>query len=309
VSFQFQRELPADWAFSVGYVGTKGTALFQTIDGNPTIATPPGTVRSTRVFADRGVIRERCNCTSSSYHSLQTSLEKRLSRNFSMAAHYTWSSFIDGASEVFNPSVSGEIAFPQNPYDRASDRARSTYDRPHRYSVNGVFELPFMRTQEGALGRILGGWQVNGFLTLQSGAPFGVLNGADPGGVVTGNLVGTSIRPHLNTNLDLSKLTVREVQSAGGRALFLPATVQAPIGNAGRNILRANGINRVDFGVLKNIRVSESNTMQFHANLFNATNTRDWGIPEGVFTSAAFLNEGANEVPARRIQLGLRYVF
>ena len=49
--------------------------------------------------------------------------------------------------------------------------------------------------------------------------------------------------------------------------------------------------------------------IQFHANFFNATNTRDWGIPEGTFTSAAFLNEGANEVSARRIQLGLRYVF
>jgi len=309
VSLQFQRELPGDWAFSLGYVGTKGTALFQTIDGNPTIATPPGTVRSTRVFADRGVIRERCNCTSSSYHSLQASIEKRLSRNFSMAGHYTWSSFIDGASEVFNPSVSGEIAFPQNPYDRHSERGRSTYDRPQRFSVNGVFELPFMRAQEGVAGRILGGWQINGFLTLQSGAPFGALNGADPGGVVTGNLVGTSIRPFLNTNLDLSGMTVREVQAAGGRSLFTAASALAPIGNAGRNILRANGINRVDFGVLKGIRVTENHAMQFHANLFNATNTRDWGIPEGVFTSAAFLNEGANEVPARRIQLGLRYVF
>ena len=49
--------------------------------------------------------------------------------------------------------------------------------------------------------------------------------------------------------------------------------------------------------------------MQVYGNFFNATNTRDWGIPEGIFTSAAFLNEGAFEVPSRRIQLGLRYVF
>jgi hypothetical protein len=255
------------------------------------------------------VIRERCNCTSSIYHSLQTSIEKRLSRNFSMAAHYTWSSYIDGASEVFNPSVSGEIAFPQNPYDRASERGRSTYDRPQHFAVNGVFELPFLRTQQGLLGKILGGWQINGFLTFQSGAPFGVLNGDDPGGVVTGNLVGTSIRPFLNTNLDLSSMKVREIQAAGGRSLFLPASVNNPIGNAGRNILRANGINRLDFGFLKSVRVAEHHSMQFHANFFNATNSRDWGIPEGAFTSPAFLNEGVNEVSARRIQLGLRYVF
>ena len=59
---------------------------------------------------------------------------------------------------------------------------------------------------------------MNGFLTFQSGAPFGVLNGADPGGVVLGNLVGTSIRPFLNTNLNLSSMGVREIQAAGGRS-------------------------------------------------------------------------------------------
>jgi len=307
-SFQLQRELTNSWALSVGYVATKGTALFMSVDGNPTVPVANG-VRSTRVNPNRGVIRERCNCGSSTYHSLQTSLEKRLSRNFSMGAHYTWSSFIDDASEIFNPSTSGEIAFSQDPYNRKAERARSTYDRPHRFTINGVWEIPFMREQQGLLGRILGGWQANGFLTLQSGAPFTALNGADPGAVVLANLVGTSIRPFLNTNLDLSSMKVRDIQAAGGRSLFTPASVANPLGNAGRNILRADGINRLDFGLIKNVRVREGHSMQVHANFFNATNTRDWSIPEGAITSPNFLNEGAAEVPARKIQLGLRYVF
>ena len=62
--------------------------------------------------------------------------------------------------------------------------------------------------------------------------------------------------------------------------------------------------NRLDFGFLKSVRIREGHTFQIHANFFNATNTRDWGIPEGTFTSPAFLNEGATEVPPRRIQLG-----
>ena len=305
-SLQTQRELRGNLALSIGYVATKGTALFQSIDGNRPI---PGTGGVQRADPTKGIIRERCNCTSSIYHSLQTSLEKRLSSNFSMAAHYTWSSFIDGASEVFNPSVSGEIAFPQNPLDRASDRGRSTYDRPHRFTINGVFELPFMREQKGFLGQVIGGWQINGFLTLQSGAPFTVLNGSDPGGIVTGNLVGTSIRPFLNTNLDLSSMKVREIQAGGGGALFRGVTAANPIGNAGRNILRADGINRLDFGLIKNIRVHEGHTAQLTANFYNATNSRDWSIPEGIFTSAAFLNEGAAEAANRRVQLGLRYTF
>jgi len=226
-----------------------------------------------------------------------------------MGAHYTWSSFIDDASEVFNPSAAGEIAFPQNPYNRKIERGRSTYDRPHRFSINGVWELPFLRSQQNLASKLFGGWQVNGFLTLQSGAPFGVLNGADPGGVVAGNLVGTSIRPFVNTSLDLSKMKIRDIQAAGGGSLFRAATVQAPIGDLGRNVLRADGINRLDLGIVKNTRITEGHNFQIHANFFNATNTRDWGIPDAGFTSTSFLNEGVPAVPARRIQLGLRYSF
>ena len=307
VSMQFQRELSGNYALSVGYVGTKGTGLFQSIDGNAPIR---GTNGAQRVDSSKGIIRERCNCTSSTYHSLQTSLEKRLSKNFSMAAHYTWSSFIDGASEVFNASGAGsDVAFPQDPTNRDADRGRSTYDRPHRFATNGVFELPVFREQRGVLGKMLGGWQLNGFLTLQSGGPFTVLNGSDPGGVVTGNLVGTSIRPFLNTSLDLSSMTVRQIQAAGGGSLFRGVTAANPIGNAGRSIVRADGINRLDFGLIKNTRVREGHMFQIHANFFNATNTRDWGIPDGTYNSSSFLNEGANEAQNRRIQLGLRYTF
>src|SRR5262249_46403032 len=71
-SMQVQRELRGGFVLSTGWVGTKGTALFQSTDGNPTIATPPGVVRSARVDPTRGVVRERCNCTSSVYHSWQT---------------------------------------------------------------------------------------------------------------------------------------------------------------------------------------------------------------------------------------------
>lgn len=119
------------------------------MDGNPTL--PSNNNRGAlRVDPNRGIIRLRCNCSSSIYHSLQTSLEKRLSASFSMAAHYTWSSLIDDASDVFNPSVAGEVAVSQDSFNRRLDRGRSTYDRPHRFAINGVYELPFMREQRGA---------------------------------------------------------------------------------------------------------------------------------------------------------------
>lgn len=319
-SLEIQRELTSDTVLRVGYVGTKGSHLFQTLDGNPFLAGPtaaPTCVVSAattcRVDSTRGVIRLRSNAAGSIYHSMQVSLDKRLSRNFSAGLHYTWSAFIDTASEIFNPST-GEVAVAQDPFNLRADRARSTYDRPHRITGNAVYQLPFFQDQKGALGRALGGFQLNGFFTLQSGAPFTVLNGADPARVLSGidGLVGNAIRANLNTTLDVSSMNIIELRSQGGASLFsaLPANGSVRVGNAGRNILRADGIQNIDLGILKNTRVHEGHTLQFRADMFNATNTRNFGIPNATVTAGAnFLNQWATNGGNRRIILGLRYMF
>jgi carboxypeptidase family protein len=327
-SLEVQRELSRDMVLRVGYVGTKGTGLFQTVDGNPRTPTNvivdtsvPAPVFAPRVDPTRGAIRLRTNAASSIYHSMQISLDKRLSRGFSAGMHYTWSASIDTTSEIFNPST-GEIAVAQDSFDLRSDRARSTYDRPHRFTGNTVYELPFYRDQKGAVGHLLGGWQLNAFFTLQSGAPFTPLNGNDPTGALNGinSLVGNSIRPDLNTTIDVSSMDIIELLAAGGRGLFspLPAFDAAKkgtpqigkrVGNAGRNILRADGIQNLDFGILKNTTLFEGQRLQFRADMFNVTNTRNFGIPDGTVTSAGFLNQWATDGGNRRIVLGLRYTF
>ena len=79
------------------------------------------------------------------------------------------------------------MAVAQDSFDIDNDKGPSAYDRPHRFTGNFVWELPWMRDQQGVVGKILGGWQVSSFFTLQSGAPFTVLNGADPTGALAGH--------------------------------------------------------------------------------------------------------------------------
>jgi hypothetical protein len=252
----------------------------------------------------------RTNSGSSIYHSLQTSLEKRLSRGFSAGLHYTYSTFIDTMSEIFNVSA-GEIAVAQDSYNRRSDRARSSFDRPHRLAGNFVYELPYYRDQKGFVGHFLGGWQLNSQFSLQSGSPFTPLNGSDPAGALASisALVGNAIRPNLNTTLDLSGMSVEEIVAAGGRSLFSTITAAQRVGNAGRNILRSDGINNIDFGILKNTLVGENQRLQLRADFYNATNSRDFGIPNSTVTSSNFLNQWGTDGGNRRIIVGLRYVF
>lgn len=366
-SFEAQRELGTNVVFRLGYVGSKGNALFQTLDGNPRRLDVPANCNPTltdscRVNRTQAVVRLRANAAASIYHSLQSSMEKRLSRGVSAGVHYTWSSFIDTASEIFNPST-GEVAVSQDSFNRSTDRARSTYDRPHRLTGNFVYELPWFQDQKGFKGHLLGGWQLNGFFTFQSGAPFTVLNGSDPAGALSGinTLVGDAIRPNVFTNLDVSRMTITELFGidqglraqaiAQAQAIFasipnpqvgplggpaLPFTLfTAPfgqivpgpnntlrlevlfpgipaggrLGNAGRNILRADGINNIDIGIFKNTRIGENQRIQFRVEFNNATNTRDFGIPEGRANSANFLNQWGTNGGNRRIVLGLRYIF
>ena len=313
VSLEIQREFTRDLVLRVGYVGTKGTGLFESVDANPTLvgctAANAGN-NFCRSIPNQGPTRLRTNSGMSIYHSLQTSLEKRLSSGFSAGVHYTYSTFIDTMSEIFNVSA-GEIAVAQDSYNRRSDRARSSFDRPHRLSGNFVYELPYFRDQKGFTGHVLGGWQINSFFTLQSGSPFTPLNGSDPAGALASisSLVGNAIRPNLNTTLDLSGMSVEEILQAGGRSLFTPITAAQRVGIAGRNILRSDGINNIDFGLLKNTRLGENQRLQLRADFFNFTNSRDFGIPNSTVTSANFLNQWGTDGGNRRIVVGLRYVF
>jgi hypothetical protein len=336
-SLEIQRELAKDWVMRVGYIATKGTGLFQTVDGNPVVAartnrndpaflfTPTNsTLRNIPIRVDnsRGVIRERSNSSSSIYHSMQISLDKRLSRNFSAGVHYTWSAFIDDASEIFNPQPAGEIATPQDPFNRRADRGRSSYDRPHRFTGNIVYELPFYREQSGVIGHFLGGWQTNAFFTLQSGTPFTVLNGADPAGVLQGidSLVGNAIRPMQITTENLSGMNIVELWNAvqaarlanqpAGAPFFRQLATGERVGNVGRNTLRADGIANLDFGIIKNTRIMEGQNIQFRAEFYNLTNTRNFGTPNSLINSGAnFLNQWATNGGNRRIVMSLRYTF
>ncbi|HKG97383.1 MAG TPA: hypothetical protein VKA97_06205, partial [Pyrinomonadaceae bacterium] len=318
-SFEIQREVTRDLVCRVGYVGSKGTGLFESIDGNPvrfrntvpTLADP-----AVRTDPLTGPIRLRANSGSSIYHSMQASLEKRLSRGVSAGVHFTWSSFIDSMSEIFNNSTS-EIALAQDPYNRRLDRGRSSYDRPLRLAGNFVYELPFYRDQKGFTGRVLGGWQLNSNFNFQSGAPFSPLNPSDPSGTLGGlaSAIGIATRANVATNLDLSNMTVEQMfalrgtVNASGNALFRALVPGQRIGDAGRNILRADGLNNVDFGLLKNTRIGENQRLQLRADFFNFTNTRDFGTPNSVVTSPGFLRQWDTDGGNRRIVVGIRYVF
>ena len=81
------------------------------------------------------------------------------------------------------------------------------------------------------------------------------------------------------------------------------------VGNVPRNSLRTDGLGNIDVGITKNTRFANGQTIQLRLEMFNATNTRNFGVPDSRITSANFLNQWATDGGNRRIWVTLRYVF
>ena len=133
-------------------------------------------------FPQFGRIQLVDNGGNGNYNSLGTKLTKRYSSGLLFLVSYTWAKSLDTATAIRN--LGGDTLFPQNSYCRSCERARSSHDTRHRFVTSGLWDLPFGKGRRfdigsRALDLVAGGWQLGTILTLQSGFPITVTNGAD----------------------------------------------------------------------------------------------------------------------------------
>ena len=186
----------------------------------------------------------------------------------------------------------------------------ASFDTPHIFALGYVYELPFgpgkpLLRRGGVLGKIVGGWQLNGIAHLMSGPPLQI-----SGGNGSGSLAGTQ-RPHWSgRDASLSGAVTQRLGAYFDTAAFSrndPFT----FGNAPRVMpnLRSPAIVNFDVSLFKNTQITESVRMQLRAEFFNAVNRAQFGRPNTNFNSNAFgtINRQVNS--PRDIQLGLKLIF
>jgi hypothetical protein len=307
-SFTVQRALTSSLMWETAYVGTSGNRLLITSNIN---AAPPGLTAPTarQPFGPAlGEVREITNSGHSIYHGLQTKLEQRFAHGVYFLGSYTWSKSIDNQSNGTDDSAAGG-QYPQNPNNWSLDRGLSSFDRTHRFVASTVWEIPFRSGGHGdatgtAIVRgVLGGWQLSGIVTAETGTPFSVIM---PCAAV--NSEGNNCRPNLigSGMLPADQRSVNEWFNTA--AFVIPST---PVyGDAGRNILRAPGLVNLDAALSKSFSWGNVDTrrIQFRSEFFNALNHTNLGIPVNS-TSSPGLGTITSAAPARTIQLGLRLEF
>jgi hypothetical protein len=203
--------------------------------------------------------------------------------------------------------------YPQDPYDRDRDWARADFDVRHVFSSNFVWNLP-RETDRGWLG----GWQVNGIVTLRSGVPFtpalGLTNWSR-----SGNTSGED-RPNLRPGVNPEDLILGRLDQYYDPSGFVlqPAGF---LGNAGRNRLTGPNYAMTNLSLVKNTKLGllgGGGQVQVRLALFNVLNHTNFATPDRTVFAAA--SEGETPLPtagritrtvttSRQIQLGLKVIF
>ncbi|MBI3404806.1 MAG: hypothetical protein HY046_05055 [Acidobacteria bacterium] len=267
------------------------------------------TLRLNERRPDNNFVRnvEVTNLGWSYYNAMTVKLTKRTTRGLTLGGFWTWSKSIDTGSEPTSTGVDQNAPAGEN-RPALSLRGLSNYQTKHRVVINYSYDLPWYRNQEGAAGRILGGWTVSGITTFQSGQPFTILSGYD----VNMDGVGGD-RPSISDSRFLFRtLTDGRAQSPcptpnqvlcpdTNSQLLLPGNIFVPgqaantaavggnnlvltpgadgTGTIGRNTFFQQGMNNFDATVSKNIRITESISLQMKLEGYNVFNRVTFGLP------------------------------
>jgi hypothetical protein len=300
-----ERQLPAAMLFRVAYAGSKGTHLSLINEKNPGLYSPGATtanINQRRVYgAQFGAIREIDSSGLASYNSLQLTVEKQWRGNFSLLANYSWQKALDDISYMAGSGNTPVF----NPFNNRLSWAPSDYSVPQRFVTSALWSLPRLIHSARLVRETLGGWQLNGIVTVASGLPFTVTSGAD-------NSLSS-------LGLDHADQVLPDASPSGGRtksdrlhqwfntAAFRTNAI-GTFGNTGRNILRGPGLGNVDASLLKYFSITEKTRLQFRAEAFNLFNRANFNNPTANVsspTNGQILSAG----PARVLQLALKVQF
>jgi hypothetical protein len=328
-----QRELPGRWMVEASYVGNHGTDIQTsrnlnatpaqylstsavrdqaTIDylsanvPNPFFGLMPVTAGS--AFRGQNIARERLlrpyphfdavNTTTNEgwswYHALQAGLHRRFSSGYTISANYTFSRFTE-ATDFLNAS------------DATPWEGISSQDVPHRLTVNGIWELPIGRGRRyasdlsPALDALIGGWQVQGIYTYQSGFPIGFGNL-----LFTGNLDDIAVpgseqtlQRWFNTDAGFNKISSQQLAS---NVRTFPFRLDS---------VRADTLSNLDLSVIKNASLGGGRSLQLRVEAINALNHPLFPGPNTTPTQVAFgtISASNQQNYARRGQVTVKFLF
>jgi hypothetical protein len=302
-STDLQYSLTSSLVATLGYQGSGGHKLIRIVNQNFLY---PANPRFFQVLFPQPDVN-------SNFHALNARLTRRFAQGVQINVGYRFSKSIDTLSYE-GPGAETNQTFPQ---DLRTERGPSDFDATHFFVASGLWELPFRRSQEGFLGRLIGGFQVSGILTARSGFPWTPKTGqavTTPGGPTL-----APTRPvgyfggALEDYSDDAFVRLGGNFPGGGRQYF-DITHPGPPG-IGRNSFRGPRYFSTDLSVAKRTRLwSETSALDLRINLYNAFNELNLA-PFGFLSQSTFIENNTffgradRGLAGRVVELQARFEF
>ncbi|MGH9654336.1 MAG: TonB-dependent receptor domain-containing protein [Bryobacteraceae bacterium] len=287
-NFDVEHQIGKSMMAQLAYTGSRGVHLMygenpQEVEPGPSSIPSDLRVTIPSIPTFRS-ISEFSPSNSSTYHALAAKFTKRYSAGIQFLLSYTWSKSLDYGGTA--ASGGGAVGNPQTITDLAAGHGPSGFDIPQRFVGNVVWNLPFGHgralLKRGPLSYIVGGWQLGGIATIQSGLPFtvGNMSGSCPNNashcwpdrIASGKLSSPDYSHWFDPTAFAEPCQVPLVNGVCSQAAYR-------YGNSGRGILRAPGTFNFDLYTQRNFAIRERVNLQARLEAFNAFNHPQMGFP------------------------------
>jgi len=302
VHIGFQYQVAKDMVVESNLVGTYGHQLLGILAMNTFDGRESGG-DATLLNPNYSAINYRTNCCDSNYAGWQTTLRKRFTNGLQFNANYTFSKAMDDLSDAFSSKAAVGGTFPSEQQDPKFDYGPADYNVKHRGVASFVYDLPFVKAN-----RWVGGWNVSGILSVQSGANFSVYDsGVDSNGdgnfndrsVYTGpgtvtNAINHSTSPAFGyLKVDPTSWGALNGPTITATQTGIPCTANGGAwcngpGEMQRNSLIGPGFFNTDIGFGKTFKINERMGLKFEGNFFNILNHPNFLPPTSNLNSGQF---------------------
>ena len=302
-TFSAQRQLGGSVKLEARYFGSHGVRISSQLIDNTGLYPAPGPIAPRQLRPQfPAYVLNGFNAYSSYYDGLSIVFEKRFSGGLLLSANYTWSKALDYVDELSdNIQLFGSLPTRINV---RSWKGPSGWDVPQRFAASYVYEIP-IKIASGLVNALVANWSLSGIISVDNGVPYSARLTSDPAniGTVPGryeefpNLVGD---PHA--------ISHRSTQQWFNTAAFqIPASYT--FGNAGRNILRTDGIKAWNAAAFKRWPFAEARFVELRGEFFNILNRTTFGYPGFIADSPQFGKQSSTFVSGRQIQIALKLHF
>ena len=301
----YQRQIYSRGSIDVGYVGSRGNDLIQPVDINQPqpqdVVANGGNINLARPYQGYTTINRRQTTAHSQYWGILSQFRHEGGRAGTYTLNYTLS-----RNQATASNDRDAVDLPQNPQNLEAEFADARTDRRHIFNATYIYEIPFFKDSANMLLKgVLGGWQISGYTTIQSGPPVPRILVSTNGG-----------RRGNQATMTGDPVIVDQFPIWFDASVFKP-NADGTYGNSGRGPLRLPGRNQTDLALSKNFSVYEKR-IQFRADFLNAFNHTQWttvnadcsGTTDATLNCVNFPNSTVGQITGarnpREIQLSLK---